>query len=136
MCQEPAILGDRLGNGVLAASGSENLIVICWPPFALWLPGVGETDVICNGAVGMSARAFRAVAAECVVFASTAARLPGTLSAITRTPAVSTAPAPALVTATARNLPSLRLNVRSLNPSSSSILKTKTRLPAEQLRPG
>ena len=53
-CQLPAICGQSVGIGVLAASGAENCTRIGAAPLTPFAPAAGVTDSTCSGPAGRS----------------------------------------------------------------------------------
>ena len=91
-CQLPAICGDSVGIGVLAASGAENCTRMGLAPLIPFAPAAGATDTTCRSAAGCLSL-LRAVRSADDTADIGDAWLPGDANATTSTPATSTAAA-------------------------------------------
>ena len=96
-CQRPAICGERVGIGVLAASGAENWTLIGAAPLTFFASLAGVTDSTWIGVAGWTCRVSAAGCAP-----DTEAWLPSDPEATTATPTASTSTAPLAVSAAPR----------------------------------
>ena len=97
-CQLPVICGERVGIGVLAASGAENCTRIGAAPSTPFAPAAGVTDSTCSASAGWSCW----VAAAAWAAETGAAWLPGDATVTIATPATRTIAAPPAVRAAPR----------------------------------
>ena len=96
-CQLPAICGESVGIGVLAASGAENCTRIGAAPLTPFVPAAGVTDSTWSGTAGPACRTAAAWAAD-----TGSAWSPGDAKAMIATPASRTTAAPLAISAAAR----------------------------------
>ena len=114
-CQPPAMCGERVGIGVLAASGAENWTLIGAAPLTFFASLAGVTDSTWIAAAGWTCRASAAGWAP-----DAEAWLPSDPEATTATPAPSTSTAPLAVSAAPRRFHRDRSGLPTVAPSPSS----------------
>ena len=114
-CQRPAMCGERVGIGVLAASGAENWTLIGAAPLTFFAPVAGVTDSTWIGVAGWTCRASAAGWAP-----DAEAWLPSDPEATTATPAPSTSTAPLAVSAAPRRFHRDRSGLPAVASSPSS----------------